>query len=194
MVPCGQNMSPDHVPTHRTVLTGHYYSRFMSRFSTPCKLPGCEVSSQFSQQYSPQIPVRVINRARQMESQPLAITCNKTRIFCNKLWLIERSINIYTSLNRSQMSGFLCVRYSGEAALAPVVSRHHCNEQNEAAQLRLKMTKRRARQVQRKFILFYKYFMPLMLFIARTPSRDSNSCQNTPRKKFFDRTSSCFIN
>lgn len=93
MVPCGQNMSlrclltTSPVPTHRTVLTGHYYSRFMSRFSTPYKLPGCEVSSQFSQQNSPQIRVRVINRARQMESQPLAITCNKTRIFCNKLLL-----------------------------------------------------------------------------------------------------------
>ena len=45
--------------------------------------------------------------------------------------------------------GDLC-RYSGEAAVAPLVPRHHCHEQDEAAQqnqLRQQMTKRRAWQV-----------------------------------------------
>ena len=48
---------------------------------------------------------------------------------------------------------FSLCRYSGEAAVAPVVSRDHCHEQNETAQLRLQMTKRRARQVQRKIYI-----------------------------------------
>ena len=54
------------------VLTGHYYSRSMSRFSTPCKLPGCEVSSHNS------IPRR--SQPESYKQRALAVRCNKTRI------------------------------------------------------------------------------------------------------------------
>ena len=87
MVPCGQNMSPWLWLSPHTTLRSHWSLLFQVYVEVLHSLQTSWMRGEFSQQYSPQILVRVINRALEMESQPLAITCNKTRIFCNKLLL-----------------------------------------------------------------------------------------------------------
>ena len=106
-------------PLH-PVLTVHYYSRSMSRFSTPCKLPGCEVSSHNSipRRSQPQlrferhprvVQPRVTNRALG-RSPPLALTCNKTRIFATNSRL-ERPINTLANFRDWSLIEFVLTLY-----------------------------------------------------------------------------------